>query len=123
MAQEFAHLMTDVSVEGRTFYDLRRTFQTIGEGAHDFVEVQSIMGHAPASGDMSSIYRQRVEDERLQAVTEHVRNWLYVEPARTRKHPATKRKSTAKQKPQQEEPVARTQQVSAEDRPQFRIVG
>jgi integrase len=123
VAQEFAHLLTDVGIEGRTFYDLRRTFQTIGEGAHDLVAVQSIMGHAPASGDMSSIYRQKVEDERLLAVTEHVRNWLYAEPAGTSKQPTRKGKSTAKQKPQQAKPVARTQQVSANDRPHFRIVG
>lgn len=64
-------------IEGRTFYDLRRTFQTIGEGAHDLVAIQSIMGHAPASGDMSAIYRQRVDDARLKAVTDHVREWLY----------------------------------------------
>jgi integrase len=61
----------------RTFYDLRRTFQTIAEGAHDLVAVQSIMGHAPASADMSAVYRQRVDDDRLRAVSDHVRAWLF----------------------------------------------
>lgn len=67
-------------VEGRTFYDLRRTFQTIAEGAHDLVAVQSIMGHAPASGDMSAIYRQGIADDRLLTVTNHVHAWLFDKP-------------------------------------------
>ena len=59
------------------FYDLRRTFQTIGEEANDLVAVQSIMGHAPKSNDMSARYRQRVTDARLLAVTNHIHRWLY----------------------------------------------
>ena len=35
------------------------------------------MGHAAGSGDMSAIYRQSVDDDRLQAVVAHVRNWLF----------------------------------------------
>ena len=77
VAQEFNHVAGKGKVEGRSFYDLRRTFQTVAEGARDLVAVQSIMGHAPASSDMSSIYRQRVEDDRLLAVVNHVRNWLF----------------------------------------------
>ena len=71
-------LLKAAKIEGsRTFYDLRRTFQTIGEGARDLVAVQFVMGHAPAGGDMSAIYRQRVDDERLVAVANHVRDWLF----------------------------------------------
>ena len=65
--------------QGLSFYSLRRTFQTVAEGARDLAAVQSIMGHAPASGDMSAIYRQRVDDDRLRAVVEHVRKWLFGE--------------------------------------------
>jgi integrase len=61
IAAEFADHATNAKVEGRQFYDFRRTFQTIGEGVRDLVAVQSIMGHAAASGDMSAIYRQTVE--------------------------------------------------------------
>ncbi len=61
----------------RTFYDLRRTFQTVAEGARDLTAVQSVMGHAPGSGDMSALYRQSVDDDRLEAVSEHVRDWLF----------------------------------------------
>ena len=62
---------------GLSFYALRHTFQTVAEGAHDLAAVQAIMGHAPASGDMSAQYRERVDDARLLAVTEHVRKWLF----------------------------------------------
>lgn len=62
---------------GLTFYALRHTFQTIAEGARDLAAVQAIMGHAPAANDMSATYRERVTDERLQAVVEYVRKWLF----------------------------------------------
>jgi integrase len=70
-------LMAAAGVTGRSFYDLRRTFQTIAEGARDLSAVQAVMGHAAAADDMSAIYRQAVEDERLKAVTDHVRAWLF----------------------------------------------
>jgi integrase len=79
VTQEFNRVLAKAGIEGRTFYDLRRTFQTIAEGARDLVAVQSIMGHAPASGDMSAIYRQRVDDDRLLSVVDHVRRWLFGE--------------------------------------------
>lgn len=62
---------------GLSFYALRHTFQTIAEGSRDLPAVKSIMGHAPAANDMSSTYRERIDDERLLAVTEHVRKWLF----------------------------------------------
>ncbi len=39
--------------------------------------VQAIMGHAPSSNDMNAVYRERVDDDRLRAVVDHVRTWLY----------------------------------------------
>jgi len=76
---EFAAALREAKITGRTFYDLRRTFQTIGEGANDLAAVQAIMGHAPSGSDMSAVYRQKVSDERLLAVANHVRGWLYPE--------------------------------------------
>jgi len=87
--QEAKRVFDKAGIEGRTFYDLRRTFQTVAEGAHDLVAVQSIIGHAPATGDMSAVYRQRVDDSRLRTVTEHVRGWLFAEPANDQGEPET----------------------------------
>jgi hypothetical protein len=39
------------------------------------------MGHA--RDDMASVYRERIEDARLVAVTEHVRKWLFGEQGTT----------------------------------------
>ncbi len=69
---------------GLGFYALRHTFQTVAEGARDLAAVQSIMGHAAAANDMSAVYRERVDDERLLAVTQHVRKWLLPVAATTK---------------------------------------
>jgi integrase len=83
--QEFTRVADKAKVAGRTFYDLRRTFQTVAEGARDLVAVQSIMGHAPASGDMSACYRQSIDDDRLRATVNHVRVWLWPAAKKTSK--------------------------------------
>ena len=56
------------------FYSLRRTFRTIADETLDFPAVDLIMGHArKGTGDL---YRQRIDDRRLIAVSDHVRQWL-----------------------------------------------
>jgi integrase len=60
---------------GLNFYALRHTFETIGGETRDQVAVDHIMGHADTS--MSAAYRERISDERLRAVTDHVRAWLW----------------------------------------------
>lgn len=62
---------------GLGYYALRHTFETIGGEAKDQVAVNAIMGHAPHGNDMSAVYRERISDDRLQAVTAHVRRWLF----------------------------------------------
>ncbi len=37
------------------------------------------MGHE--TQHMSSVYRETISDERLQAVSDHVRRWLFAEPS------------------------------------------
>ena len=66
---------------GMSFYGLRHTFQTIGDGGRDPVAVQAIMGHAPGVNDMGAVYREKVDDDRLRAVTDYVRSWLFGESA------------------------------------------
>jgi len=73
----FSKAALAAGVTGRTFYDCRRTFATVADGAKDPVATASLMGHSARAGDMQAIYRQMVSDERLRAVTDHVRRWLY----------------------------------------------
>jgi integrase len=77
VSKELAKVLKRLNLKqsGRNFYALRRTFETIGGGARDQVAVDFIMGHAKE--DMATVYRERIEDERLKAVTDHVRAWLF----------------------------------------------
>jgi integrase len=59
----------------RGFYALRHTFETVAGESRDQVAVDAIMGHS--RGDMASVYRERISDARLRAVTEHVHAWLF----------------------------------------------
>jgi integrase len=57
------------------FYALRHTFETVGGESRDQAAVDFIMGHSRE--DMASVYRERISDDRLRAVTDHVRGWLF----------------------------------------------
>jgi integrase len=57
------------------FYALRHSHETIGGDTGDQVAVDAIMGHT--RDDMASLYREAISDERLKAVTNHVRQWLF----------------------------------------------
>jgi integrase len=60
---------------GLSFYTLRHCFETIGGDARDQPAVDHIMGHA--RDDMASVYREKISDERLRAVTDKVHVWLF----------------------------------------------
>lgn len=66
---------TRLHVVGRGFYGLRRTCETIGGNAKDQVALDYIMGHIDQT--MGGVYRQRIEDYRLEAVSEVIRKWLF----------------------------------------------
>jgi integrase len=61
--------------DGIGFYALRHVFRTVADAARDPVATDLIMGHADPS--MGGHYRERIEDSRLRAVAEHVRQWLF----------------------------------------------
>jgi integrase len=63
---------------GVGFYALRHIFETIGGDSRDQVAVNYIMGHSDPS--MAAVYREQIEDDRLRAVVNHVRAWLFAKP-------------------------------------------
>lgn len=77
VAVRFGRLIRKLKLhrKGRGFYDLRRTFRTVADGAKDQVAANAIMGHSDPS--MAGIYRQQIDDDRLQDVVQHVHTWLF----------------------------------------------
>jgi len=84
--QEFIRVLKLAGIEGRTFYDLRRTFETVAEDSKDLSAVQAVMGHSPPANDMSAVYRQKVDDGRLHGVVDVVRRWLFAGAELTPEH-------------------------------------
>jgi integrase len=80
VTKETAKLLRSLHINGRKglgFYTLRHTFRTVADESKDQVAVDHVMGHARE--DMASIYRERISDARLKAVSDHVRAWLFGE--------------------------------------------
>lgn len=78
LSWKFGKLLKRAGCDGRKglgFYTLRHTFRTVADEAKDPVAADHIMGHEVAN--MSSVYRETISDERLKAVADHVRNWLF----------------------------------------------
>ncbi len=77
VSKETWKLLDGLGINGhRNFYALRHTFRTIGDESGDFLAVRSIMGHA-GGNDVADHYRERVSDDRLRKVADHVRGWLF----------------------------------------------
>jgi integrase len=82
VCKEMAKLLRKLKLNhkrGLTFYALRHCFETIGGEAKDQVAVDHIMGHARDA--MASVYREKISDDRLRAVTDRVRAWLFTDTA------------------------------------------
>ena len=77
LSAEFRKILDTCGIckPGQGFYSLRRTFETIAGAARDQIAVDHIMGHSDPF--MAAVYRQRIDDERLERVAEHVRKWLF----------------------------------------------
>jgi integrase len=87
VSKQFAKLLTACKIRrgGNGFYTLRRMFETIGGGCLDQVAVDYAMGHIPRASDMSAVYRQHIDDSRLEAVATHIRRWLFPPAGKKRK--------------------------------------
>jgi integrase len=73
-------LLNKTGINGhRNFYTLRHTFRTVADEAKDQPAADFIMGHEVPH--MSSVYRETISDDRLRAVADHVRAWLFAEQA------------------------------------------
>jgi integrase len=76
IAHETRKLLDSLGINGhRNFYTLRHTFRTVADEARDQPAADFIMGHEVPH--MSSVYRETISDERLKAVSDHVRAWLF----------------------------------------------
>jgi integrase len=76
--KETAKLLRKLGINGRKglgFYTLRHVFRTIADEVKDQPATDHMMGHE--SPHMSTVYRERISDERLKAVADHVRTWLF----------------------------------------------
>src|SRR5262249_58506786 len=80
IAKETAKLLKRLGINGRSglnFYTLRHVFRTVADEAKDQPAADFLMGHE--SPHMSTVYREKISDERLKAVVNHVRAWLFGE--------------------------------------------
>ncbi len=80
ISQETAKLLRKLGINGRKglgFYTLRHTFRTVADETKDQPSCDFIMGHE--AQHMSTVYRERISDERLQAVADVVHDWLFLD--------------------------------------------
>jgi integrase len=113
VSQEFRKLLDELDIyrPGLTFSALRKTFRTVADGAGDQPAAFALMGHS--MGDISDKYRERISDDRLRAVVDHVHTWLF---------PAEAKATGGKGKKRNPAMAAESKQTG-EDKPTLRVVG
>lgn len=77
---QFNKLKQQAGIAGpsKGFYAIRHTFRTVADECRDQPAIMHVMGHGDES--MSGVYREQISRERLLAVTNHVRRWLFLGP-------------------------------------------
>jgi integrase len=79
LAKEMRKFLDSLGINGsRNFYALRHTFRTVADESKDQPAVDFIMGHE--NQHISTVYRERISDERLKQVVNCVRKWLFESP-------------------------------------------
>lgn len=77
VAWTFASIRRKLELPRGTFYDLRRTFETIAGETLDQPAIDLCMGHVEPADSMAALYRQNIGDDRVKHVCQHVRKWLF----------------------------------------------
>lgn len=78
ISSQFAKTRKELKLTRGTFYDLRRTFATVGMETKDVQAVKHVMGHIEGRTDvLAEIYVQGIGDDRIRTVCNHVRGWLF----------------------------------------------
>lgn len=82
IAQAFTRLMKKhkIELEQSGFGKLRATHRTVADEVKDANACRLIMGHALGQGSEEH-YIEGIADDRLRAVTDHVRAWLFDNPS------------------------------------------
>jgi integrase len=80
ISSEFKKLLTDLGIsrDGVNFYSLRHSFRTVAGETLDERACDYVMGHLRT--DMGTNYTHNISDDRLQAVSQHVHDWLFGTP-------------------------------------------
>lgn len=71
--------LAKVYTEGVSFYALRHSFFTEADRLNDKPAIRMVMGHSDKS--MDGEYRERMDDDRLERIANHVHHWLYGDEA------------------------------------------
>lgn len=81
VTHEFDKLLRKLKIKRHrlSFYTLRHTHRTIADGSRDSKSCDYIMGHVDTR--MAGHYIERIDDERLEAVANVVRHWLFGQDA------------------------------------------
>ena len=77
LSRAFRRLTEEAGVyrKGMAFYGLRHSFRTVADETRDFPAIDLVMGHSDNS--MAARYRERIGNDRLEAIADHVRQWLF----------------------------------------------
>lgn len=79
IGKQFATLLKALEIQParRGFYSLRHTHRTAADAVADRPAVDMVMGHLAPPEDMRGAYVHHIADDRLEAVSAHVRKWLF----------------------------------------------
>ena len=76
VGQTFSRMLARLGIKrpGVNFYAMRHSFRTIADELPDVPAIDKLMGHT--RDGIAAAYVERISDDRLRAVTSHVRQWL-----------------------------------------------